>query len=86
MLFYHILTYNLGNNANTELIERRGSEMGLFDSIKNDAKQRLSDERNDRRSSYEKASNRELRNEANHGSSIASRSRAQSELNRRQGR
>ena len=54
--------------------------------IKNDAKQRLSDERNDRRSSYEKASNRELRNEASHGSSIASRSRAQSELNRRQGK
>lgn len=60
--------------------------MGLFDSMKNDAKQRLSDERNDRRSSYEKASNRELRNEANHGSSIVSRARAQSELNRRQGK
>ena len=36
--------------------------MGIFDSIKNDAKQRLNDERNDNRSHYEKASNRELRN------------------------
>lgn len=57
--------------------------MGIFDSIKNDAKQRLNDERNDHRSSYEKASNRTLRNEATHGSSIMSRGRAQEELNRR---
>ncbi len=57
--------------------------MGLFDSITNEAKQRLNDERNDKRSFYEKASNRELRNEANHGSSIASRAKALEELNRR---
>lgn len=60
--------------------------MGLFDSIKNDAKQRLNDERNDNRSHYEKASNRELRNEANNGGSIMSRGRAQQELNRRSGK
>lgn len=57
--------------------------MGLFDTMKNEAKQRINDEHNDKRGHYEKASNRELRNEANHGSSIASRSRALGELNRR---
>lgn len=60
--------------------------MGIFDSIKNDAKQRVYDERNDRRSNTEKASNKELRNRASHGSSIASRANAQAELNRRQGK
>lgn len=57
--------------------------MGLFDSMKNNAKQRISDGKNDTRDNYEKASNEKLRKEAKNGTSIAAKARAQQELKRR---